>query len=369
MKLTSKWLLWFTGIGIYVMALGGVFYYNLFKWTFDEKLKIDIIDTVKIYAPTLRDGLVKNSRTITFEEYNIMSETLSKDERITSIVYMNRFGVIRWHREARFIGISYDEYSKDIPPLTSALSDALKSYKPKVQPVPKQPFYEIAIPLTVGGEIVGVLDLMVSRASSDILISSAMNKYVIGALGVLFLLGLPFYFFFHHYVISPLEMLSEAIGAMSFKNLELRFPKRSDEIGILVEQINGFMAKAKSEMDGIEKRIFRFRQSEEQWWRSILRTIVPPNHYVMVVDENNNILYANFDLPGGIDAKNIHLLDVVDSQQQSLLRLVGRAFEMPGEVVEGETIFKGIAMNAKIIHTGEEKENGRTLIYFSPKSF
>lgn len=368
MKLTAKWLLWFTGIGIYVMALGGVFYYNLFKWTFDEKLKLDIIDTVKVYAPGLRDGLIKNPKAITFEEYNTMSETLSKDERITSVLYMNRFGIIRWHREARFIGMSYDEYSKDIPPLTGALADALKSYKPKVQPVPKQPFYEVAIPLTVGGEIVGVLDLMVSRASADILISSAMNKYVIGALGVLFLLGLPFYFFFHHYVISPLEVLSESIEAMSFKTFELRFPRRNDEIGLLADAINNFMGKAKLEMQGMEKKNSDYRAGEERWWRSLLRTVIPSNHYVVVVDENNNILYANFELAGGIDSKNIHLLDVVDSQQQSLLRLVGRAFEIPESVVEGETVFKGVTMNTRIIHVGEGGENSRTLIYFFPKN-
>ena len=39
MRLSSKWFLWFTMIGIYVMVLGGIFYYNLFKWTFDERLK------------------------------------------------------------------------------------------------------------------------------------------------------------------------------------------------------------------------------------------------------------------------------------------------------------------------------------------
>ena len=27
MRLTSKWFLWFTAIGIYVMVLGGIFYY------------------------------------------------------------------------------------------------------------------------------------------------------------------------------------------------------------------------------------------------------------------------------------------------------------------------------------------------------
>ncbi|HAT72464.1 MAG TPA: hypothetical protein DCS63_06585, partial [Elusimicrobia bacterium] len=75
-----KWLMWFIGIGVYVMFLGGVFYYNLFKWTFDEKLKQDVIETVKVYAPTMRNGLLNNANAISFEEYDIMM-SLAKDER------------------------------------------------------------------------------------------------------------------------------------------------------------------------------------------------------------------------------------------------------------------------------------------------
>ena len=46
MRLTWKWLIWFLGIGIYVMCLGGIFYYNLFKWTFDERLKQESITMI-----------------------------------------------------------------------------------------------------------------------------------------------------------------------------------------------------------------------------------------------------------------------------------------------------------------------------------
>ena len=78
MRLTFKWLLWFIGIGIYVMCLGGVFYYNLFKSTFDEKLKMDVIDTVKVYAPTIRNGLLSSPNAPTLDEYDIMT-SLAKD--------------------------------------------------------------------------------------------------------------------------------------------------------------------------------------------------------------------------------------------------------------------------------------------------
>ena len=93
---------------------------------------------------------------------------------------------------------------------------------------------------------------------------------------------------------------------------------------------------------------------------------VPATNYVIVVDENNSILYANFELVSGMDAKNIHLLDVVDSQQQNLLRLVGQAFETPNKPVEGETVFRNQNLNVKVLHVGETAEMNRTLIMFYP---
>jgi len=61
------------------------------------------------------------------------------------------------------------------------------------------------------------------------------------------------------------------------------------------------------------------------------------------------------------------LLDVVDSQQQNLLRLVGQAFETPDQSVEGETVFKNQNLNVKVLHVGESSGINRTLILFHPK--
>jgi len=366
MRLTIRWLMWFIGIGIYVMCLGGVFYYNLFKWTFDEKLKADIIQTVKVYVPTLRNGLLKSPKAISFEEYDIM-QSMAKDERIAAILYLSRAGTVRWHKEARFIGKPWDEFQKDIPPLTDAIGQAYLAKLPKVRQVPKESFYEIAIPFTVRGEIIGIIDVLVSKAGADVLIGSAMRKYVFGAIGVLFLLGLPLYFFFYHYVISPLETLQDSVDNISLKSFDLRFPARSDEIGDLTAAITRLLGKMKVEIEGIGSRDKKYKDAEQKWWRSLLSTIVPGDQYIIVVDENNNILFANFELSGGPDAKNIHLLDVVDSQQQNLLRLVGQAFESPNRSVEGETVFRGQNLCVKVLHVGETSEMSRTLIMFYPK--
>ena len=366
MRLTIKWTLWFIAIGIYVMTLGGVFYYNLFKWTFDEKLKADIIDTIKVHAPTLREGLFKNPKAITMEEFTLLTDTLSKDERIASIVYLNRNGIIRWHREPRFIGMGWDEYISQVGALTDAINQAVTSKTPKVRPVPKQPYYEIAIPLTANNELIGSILLLVSRATSDALVKSAMTKYIIGAIGVLVLLGIPSYWFFYHYVITPLDMLAEAIEVASFKTFELRFEQRNDEIGVVAESVNSLLRKFKKEIDEYEKKDKYFREIEEKWWKTILKTIVPLNEYVIVVDENNNILYANFELKN-IEGGQIHLLDVIDSAQQNLLRMVGQALDNPGEIIEGETIFKGENLAVKVVHVGTTMELNRTLILLHPK--
>jgi HAMP domain-containing protein len=362
-----KWLMWFIGIGVYVMFLGGVFYYNLFKWTFDEKLKQDVIETVKIYAPTLRNGLLSSPGAISFDEYDIMM-SLSKDERITSILYISRNGKVRWHKDARFIGMAWDDFKAQVPPPTDAINDAYLSKLPKVKQVSGEPFYEIAIPFSVRGEIIGIIDMMVSRAGAEVLIGSAMRKYVFGAVGVLFLLGLPLYFFFHHYVIAPMDSLRESVEGISLKNFDLRFAARTDEIGDLAGAITRLMGKMKTEIEGISNRDKTYKEAEQRWWRSLLNIIIPGNNYVIVVDENNSILYANFELSQGIDAKNIHLLDVVDSQQQTLLRLVGQAFEMPDRPVEGETVFRNQNLNVKVLHVGQTAETNRTLILFYPKT-
>ncbi|HNW44236.1 MAG TPA: hypothetical protein PKI19_07005, partial [Elusimicrobiales bacterium] len=266
------------------------------------------------------------------------------------------------------MGVAWDEYKAQVPPPTDAINQAYLSKSPKVRQVAKEPLYEIAIPFTLRGEILGIINLMVSRAGAEILIGSAMRKYVFGALGVLFLLGLPLYFFLHHYVLSPMELLRERVEGVSLKSFELGFPDRSDEIGELASSITRLMGKMKAETEGILNRDRTYKEAEQRWWRSLLSMTVPSTNYVIVVDENNSILYANFELAGGEDAKSIHLLDVVDSQQQTLLRLVGQAFEMPDRPVEGEAVFKNKNHNVRILHVGQTAETNRTLILFYPKA-
>lgn len=368
MKLASKWFLWYLGIGVYVMFLGGIFYYNLFKWTFDEKLKQQAIDLVKTYAYQLIKGLNARQSVISMDEFDIISMHLSKDDRVASLVYLNRYGEVRWFKDPGLIGKPFDEFMKAIPLPTDAIEQAYMSKTPKVRAVPDQPLYEIAIPLAVRGEVVGIMDLQVSREGVREVIAQAMNKYVLGAAGVLFLLGIPLYFFLHHFVINPLLHLRDAVEAISFKNLDLKFPERKDEIGDLAAMLQIFLQKVKADRANAIVKEKQRGVAEQRWWQSILMTIVSKTHKAIVVDEDNSVLYTNFPVAPTADPnQRMHLLDVIDNQQQDVLRLVGVALDRPNQVVETDTNFKGDACHVRAVHLEEEGELRRTLILFEPK--
>ena len=359
--------MWFVGIGIYVMVLGGVFYYNLFKWTFDEKLKQDVLETVKLHTPALRNGLLRNPRFCTMDELDIM-QSLGRDDRIIFVLYINKTGIVRWYKEVRFMGVPWDEFQKTIGLPTDAVAQAYVSKTAKVRLVPKQPIYEVAVPITMRSEIIGILDLQVSRAGAAMIIQSAMRKYALGAIGVLCLLGIPLYFFLHHYIVSPIEDLRDSIDSVSTKTLDLKFQKRSDEIGELAVSVNKFLQKVKADVDIMTARDKQRNDSEKTWWGSILSAIVSRGDHAIVVDEDNNVLFTNFHLEMPPEGQKLHLLDVVDSQQQALLRLIGSALETPNQIVIGEGVFKGENCHMKILHMVSGADIRRTLLLFEPKA-
>jgi len=368
MRLSSKWFLWFTMIGIYVLVLGGIFYYNLFKWTFDEKLKSEAIDMVRLYAPTLITGLSRSPNALTMDENDVVMR-FAKDDRVASLLYLNKYGEVRWFRDASKITETFEQFVKEVSLPTDAIEQASLAKSPVVRAVPGLPLYDIAIPLALRGEVMGILDLQISREGVVKVINRAMRKYAVGAVGVLILLGIPLYFFLHHFVINPLLSLRDAIEAISFKNLELKYPPRRDEIGELTNVFNIFLSKVKAEVANAMVKEKQRGRAEASWWQSILGAVVAKNHKAIVVDEDNSVLYTNFPVAGGATADGkMHLLDVIDSQQQDVLRLVGVALDRPNQLVEADTTFRSEPYHVRAVHLEEEGELRRTLIIFDPKS-
>ncbi len=368
MNLSSKWFLWFTMIGIYVMVLGGIFYYNLFKWTFDERLVEDAKSMVRLYAPTLISGLARSPNAITMDEHDVVLR-FSKDDRVASLLYLNKFGEVRWFRDPGKITEPFETFVHEVSLPSDAIEQASLAKTPIVRAVPGLPLYDIAIPLALRGEVLGIIDLQISREGVVRVINQAMRKYAAGAVGVLFLLGIPLYFFLHHFVINPLLSLRDAIEGISFKSLELKYPPRHDEIGGLANAVSIFLSKVKAEVANAMVKEKQRGAAEAKWWQSILMAIVAKNHRAIVVDEDNSVLYTNFPIAGGASADGkLHLLDVIDSQQQDVLRLVTAALDKPNHLVEADTMFRSEPCHVRAVHLEEEGELRRTLILFEPKA-
>jgi HAMP domain-containing protein len=366
MKLNLKWFVWFSGIGIYVMLLGGVFYYNLFKWTFDEKLKSEILEMVTLKSPDLLDGLLR-SPSLTIKELGVM-QFFKNDKRITDILYLDEYIKIRWFRHGKYLGYDFDSFAKETNYDTASIWKAYQTGNPSIVSVKKQPFYDIAIPFKAqGDELIGVINLRVSREGSKQIIGSAMRKYVVGALGVLVLLGIPLSLFLKYYIVNPINSLSDSIEGISSKSFEIKFASRSDEIGRLAQTVVAFLDKVKQEMEFASGREDQRKSYEHTWWEVVLNTITAKGSKALVIDEDNNVLFANFSLNRLDPEQKLHLLDVIDTGKDDILKMVGVAMENPQKIVEADTIFKSEPVHAKVVQMQSEGALRRTLIFFESK--
>ncbi len=365
MKLSGKWLLWYVAIGVYAAFMGGVYYYNLFRWSYDEKLKKTTLDMVRLYTPTLVKGLEENIDVITMPEYDIVSR-LAGEDTIVSLIYFNRYGQIRWFNDPSMMGVSYDDFVQKVSLPSDAISLAIRTKTPKVRAVPDHAIYDIAVPLLFRGEVLGVIDLQVSRAGIEKIVGTAMEKYAMGALGVLVLLGITLYLFLHWFVINPLLSLRDAIDSISFKNLDLKFAARRDEVGDAAGSLSILLAKVKNELSAARTRSQVIGENESRWWGAVLGSLLERSEGVIVVDEDNSVLYTTLPLPAGFAGK-AHLLDVIDSRQQDLLRLVGQALEQPNRLIELDTVFRDQPCRVRAIFIQQEGESRRTIVVITPK--
>lgn len=158
MKLEQQRIPSFISTGIVVMCVTLTCYSQQSSDSFGDKLKSDIIKKVREYAPTLCDGILKSPEVISGKESKII-QSIHADAHIVSIVYLNRTGKVRWHKEKRFIGATLNKLQKEAPLPTDALQKAYINKKPQVRQVSDEPLYELAIPLTVGNSIIGIIDI------------------------------------------------------------------------------------------------------------------------------------------------------------------------------------------------------------------
>jgi len=111
---------------------------------------------------SLLPGLKRSQNAITLREYDVIGR-LAKDRRIKSIVYLNRFGEVRWAKQPELWTLTFAEFNRRAPLPTDAVSRAETSKTPIVADAGKRN-WEVALPLVSGDQVQGVLDIQTDAA-------------------------------------------------------------------------------------------------------------------------------------------------------------------------------------------------------------
>lgn len=107
-------------------------------------------------------------------------------------------------------------------------------------------------------------------------------------------------------------------------------------------------------------------EKEQRWWKTILAVTVPKGSRALVIDENNNILYTNFELkvPG---KEKVHLLDIFDGRQQEIIQVVGEALENPTKVLRGTVVNKNVKCLVKAVQLPDDAGKNRIVLVLEPE--
>ncbi len=368
MKLGAKWILWFLLVTVYASVIGGLYYYNVFKFVFDKKLQNEIVEMVRFRAPSLVQQLAARPKgEATFREAEMMKGLVRNDDRIKSLVYLNYDGSIRWHENTKFLGMSFQDYSNEIGFDTRSVADAFRSRLPRAVLFGKAEYYDMAVPLLAKDNMVaGVINVTVSRQSAKKLIEVSMVRYAIGVLIMMVLIGGVLYLFLLLKIIRPLGALKDSVDAVSMNHLTLDFPARRDEIGDVARSVTALLDRIREDIKGLESVEIMSLEKEQRWWKTIFAVMVPKGTRAIVVDENNNILYTNFELnfPG---KKQVHLLDLFDSRQREIIQVVGEAMENPTKVLRGSVENKNVQCIVKAVQLPDDAGKNRIVLVLEPE--
>lgn len=365
-KISIRWFVWFTFAACYTVILGFFLYSYLFEYVFDVNLQNQIINTVSSNARTLINGLVTKDY-LTIPELEIITSWPAQDSRIKQVVYFNGNGSIRWHRNSEHINKSFKDYERGGFLDTYASVQAMAQGSIKVEKKNNKKMYEIAIPLKLAkdDQVVGVISLDVSREQVIAETRSAMLKYWLGSIAIMFLMGFVLYIFVIKPVVSPIVALTNSIDNISTKTFQFDFAQREDEVGDLAKSIENFLVKVKQELEEQEELSKNRKHYEQEWWAEVLAAAIPKGSRAIVVDENNHIMHTNFELPLKKEGP-IHLLDIFGGTQQEVVRIVGQAMENPGKIFRATTQSNGREFGIKTLQLTSKGGIIRTLIILEP---
>jgi len=367
MKLSLKWFVAYAATALYVAIVGGFLFFYAFVFVFDEKLQQEIAGEVRSRAPVMISQLAANKPRITFDELQLMNSWLQSDDRVQSIIYLNRDASIRWHKTGDYIGKSYDDARAEDIFATGSVAQAFNNKTNRSIMYGGGLYYDMAFPLRgAQDELVGVINLQVSRQGTKSLIAAAMVRYAAAAAVIFILMGLILYIFIFVKIVGPLNQLSGAVDAISLKDLKLNYKERNDEIGGVADSVSGFLSRVKKELAGVEAQTEKNGEMETAWWKSLLAVAIAKGSRAVVVDGDNNIMFANFEINVKKDGP-LHLLDLLDGSQTEAVTIIGKAMDAPGKVYKGEASVAGAKYVVKAVQLPPLDGAVRTMIVLEPE--
>ncbi|MDR1123725.1 MAG: hypothetical protein LBL61_03830 [Elusimicrobiota bacterium] len=367
-KISVRWFLWFTLVAGYAIILGALLYFNMFKYAFDANLQDQVIDTVRRNANVLMEGLVSRQSAATIQENDVITSWPRQDNRILNVVYFNGNGTVRWHKDVNMWGRTLPEYDRGGYLETDAVFNAFQTKRHSVILKDDGNAYEIAIPLKAkDNNVAGVISLDVSRELVKEKINEALLSYLAGAVAIFALMGFVLYLFVIRNVVNPLQYLTGSIENVSTKSFQFDFMEREDEVGTLAKAVEHFLNKVKKELEEREIVDKNRQNYEQEWWSSVLAITIPKGSRAIVVDENNNVMHANFELAIKKDGP-VHLLDIFGGTQQDIVHLVGQAMDNPGKIFRAKTESGGRAFGIKTLQLSSKGGIVRTVIVLEPLS-
>ena len=126
------------------------------------------------------------------------------------------------------------------------------------------------------------------------------------------------------------------------------------------------LAKIREDIKGLEDVEIMSLEKEQRWWKTILAIAVPRGSRALVIDENNNILYTNFELKVKGKEK-VHLLDIFDFRQQEIIQVVGEALENPTKVLRAPVTHKDSKFLVKAVQLPDDAGKNRIVLVLEPE--
>lgn len=374
MKITSRWIVWFTLVAFFMIIVGSALSYYFFKSVFDQRLQQEIAETVGSQTANLLAGIASRPvGAITVPEVDALEAIMKREPRILGLIYLGPKANIRWYKgpvspigKETFINKTYDEaLAYNLFP-TYAVATAFNTKTPKVYSYADGEYYDIAFPLMAREDLAGVLAVQVSRANIKTLTNDAMFKYFFGSAFIMLLMGFALYIFVYFKIVVPLEGLNKAVASVPIRDMVLYYPDRSDEIGDVAGSVRVLLGRVQGELTQNFARMQEKKDLEKIWWQSLLGVSIGRGVRAIIVDSNNNVMFTNFEL----DVKKegpIHILDLFDSAQQDLIEIIGRAMDSPGKVLKKHIVSGGKKFEIRVSELPGLDKEARTMIVFEPE--